>query len=464
MKIDIEKITISGNRILHDVHLEIGKGITLIVGDSGSGKSTLLRELVPGISRVGKCEGTIQFMGQDILSLQPGKIGFISQHPDNQIVCDKVWHELAFGLESMGVPGGVIRNRVAEICTCLGIEGWFMKRVTELSEGEKQKLVLASVLCMAPQVIVMDEPTSMLDPIAARNFWELVIRFHEEHGIRFIIAAHDTEYIYDYADAIYTLQQGTVVAEEHYNSLPEREKIRRHGRGYTEEEVTACEIVPARRETKLLKTLRDIRGSYEGQTVLAVRHLEIHQGINAWIGPNGAGKSTLGKVLAGYFGKKVLPNLVMMPQDVLTIFTKETVRQELDMEADIPLEIEELCASLMERNPLDLSGGEQHLVAVCKFLLKNADYLILDEPTKGVDYQLKRSIERLLQKYARQQTIILITHDLELVGEIAEYVVFLFYGDVASMGEPHHVFEQNVFYKPYITRWNPALLSKEELE
>lgn len=443
--------------------LQIGSGITLIVGDSGSGKSTLLREMVPGISVVGEREGSVQFQGQDILSLKPGKIGFISQHPDNQIVCDTVWHELAFGLESLGKPTAVIRNRVAEISTYLGMESWFMKRVTELSEGEKQKLVLASVLCMTPQVIVMDEPTSMLDPIAARNFWELVIRLNRESEIRFIAAAHDTEYIYDYADAIYTLKQGTIVAEEHENSLPEREKIRRYGRGYTEGEIAASEVIPPARNTKVLQTLRDIRGDYEGQAVLAVRALEIHEGINAWIGPNGAGKSTMGKVLAGYFGKKRLPNLVMMPQDVLTVFTKETVRQELDVEAEIPPEMETLCGDLMDRHPLDLSGGEQHVVAVCKFLLKGADYLILDEPTKGVDYRWKKAIEKLLQEYADRQTIILITHDLELVGDLANYVVFLFYGNVASMGEPHQVFQQNVFYKPYISRINPLFISKEEL-
>lgn len=436
----------------------------MIVGDSGSGKSTLLREMVPGISAIGECEGTVRFLGQDIASLKPGVIGFVSQHPDNQIVCDTVWHELAFGLESLGTATGVIRGRVAEISTCLGMENWFMKPVTDLSEGEKQKLVLASVLCMAPQLIVMDEPTSMLDPIAARSFWELVLRLRQDYDIRFIVAAHDTEYIYDYADAIYTLQAGTIVPEEHTNSLPEREKIRRHGKGYTEGEISASETVPAVRNTAVQQTIRDIRGSYDGQTVLAVGKLEIHQGINAWIGPNGAGKSTLGKVLAGYFGKKKLQNIVMMPQDVLTIFTKETVRQELDVEADIPPEIEKLCGDLMDRHPLDLSGGEQHLVAVCKFLLKCADYLILDEPTKGVDYRWKKSIEKLLQDYGKQQTIIVITHDLELVGDIADYVVFLFYGSVASMGEPHQIFQQNLFYKPYISRLNPAFISKEELE
>lgn len=450
--------------ILHDVHLEIGEGIALIVGDSGSGKSTLLHELIPGISTVGECVGTIQFMGQDISAVKPGQIGFVSQQPDNQIVCDKVWHELAFGLESLGVPSAVIRNRVAEISTCLGIESWFFKNVTDLSEGEKQKLVLASILCMAPKVVVMDEPTSMLDPIAARSFWELVLHLREEYAIRFIIAAHDTEYIYDHVDAIYTLEHGTLVSGEHYNSMPEREKIKRYGKGYSEESVAAYGVAPMGRETRVIQTLHDLRGSYEGQTVLAVRKLEIHQGINAWIGPNGAGKSTLGKVLAGYFGKKKLPHCVMMPQDVLTIFTKETVRQELDMEADIPPEMESLCGEFMDRHPLDLSGGEQHLIAICKFLLKNTEYLILDEPTKGIDYRLKKLVEVLLQKYSQQQNIIVITHDLELVGDIAEFVVFLFYGNVASMGEPHLLFRDNVFYKPYINRWNGALISKEELE
>ena len=193
--IAIEKKKIGEKTILSNIKCSIEEGITLIMGPSGSGKTTLLREMIPRINRVGTLEGKVYYQGVPVDEVPAGTIGYVGQNPDNQLVCDKVWHELAFGLENIAMPAKTIRNRVAEIATYFGIESWFHKGVSELSGGQKQKLALASVICMNPQMVVLDEPTSQLDPISARVFWEMVVRIHEEMGISFVIVEHDSEYI-----------------------------------------------------------------------------------------------------------------------------------------------------------------------------------------------------------------------------------------------------------------------------
>ena len=208
IEIAIEKKEIGRTPILSDIKWTIEEGITLVMGPSGSGKTTLLREMIPRINRVGTLEGTVCYRGIPIDEVPAGTIGYVGQNPDNQLVCDKVWHELAFGLENIAMPAKTIRNRVAEIATYFGIESWFHKGVSELSGGQKQKLALASVICMDPEMVVLDEPTSQLDPISARMFWEMVVRVHEEMGISFVIVEHDSEYIYEKADKVLWLSEG----------------------------------------------------------------------------------------------------------------------------------------------------------------------------------------------------------------------------------------------------------------
>lgn len=195
--------------------------------------------------------------------------------------------------------------------------------------------------------------------------------------------------------------------------------------------------------------------------VLNIPQVTVTKGINCWIGPNGAGKTTLGKMFSGYFGKKMIPNCVMMPQDVLTVFTKDTVRDELETENDISERIEELIAPIAGKNPLDCSGGEQHLTAALKFLMKRAEVVILDEPTKGMDPLMKDEFQKVLEMFRRDKVIILITHDIDFVGEVADHVVFLFEGDVASEGEPHEVLMQNLVYKPQISTVFDCICTKE---
>ncbi|MGN1205543.1 MAG: ABC transporter ATP-binding protein [Eubacterium sp.] len=467
IQIEIEKKTMGQKCILSDIKLDIEEGITLIMGPSGSGKTTLLREMIPRINRVGRLEGKVCYRGTPIDEVSAGTIGYVGQNPENQLVCDKVWHELAFGLENIGMSPKAMRNRVAEIATYFGIESWFHKGIAELSGGQKQKVALASVICMDPEIIVLDEPTSQLDPISARVFWEMVVRVHEEMGISFVIVEHDSEYIYEKADNVIWLCEGTM-GDYQRRFLPWQRRLLDEPQMSSKEvkkrvkklaEETKIEIT--KKSVQGWQKVRNIRKAYGKENVLNIPQITIASGVNCWIGPNGAGKTTLGKMFSGFFGKKMVKRCVMMPQDVLTIFTKDTVRDELDVEDDIPEELMHMIAPIADRNPLDCSGGEQHLAASLKFLMKHADVVILDEPTKGMDPLMKDNFQKVVDMFRLKKQIIIITHDIDLVGEMADYVVFLFGGDVASEGEPHEVLMDNLVYKPQVSTMFDCINIKE---
>ncbi|MBR3787273.1 MAG: ATP-binding cassette domain-containing protein [Firmicutes bacterium] len=204
---------------LNDVSFAIGMGeFVVICGQSGSGKSTLLRNLKPILAPHGKKQGEILFYGQEVDTLdhktQAARIGYVLQNPDSQIVTDKVWHELAFGLESLGMDTKTIRLRVAEMASFFGIQTWFHKDVNHLSGGQKQLLNLASVMAMQPDVLILDEPTSQLDPIAASDFLETVKKINRELGTTVIITEHRLEDVIPMADKAIVLDKGRVIADD----------------------------------------------------------------------------------------------------------------------------------------------------------------------------------------------------------------------------------------------------------
>ncbi len=453
--VNIKRLSIDDHDILHDISLSIEDGITVIAGASGAGKTQFVRRLVPKLSQIGKLDGSITYGGEPIESIRPGTIGFISQNPDNQIVCDKVWHELAFGLESVGMKSDLIRNRVAEVATVFGIDPIFDQATDTLSGGQKQKVVLASVLCMDPDVVVMDEPSSMLDPIATVEFFELVVRLNRDLGVSFIIVEHNLDYILDYADKTIYIEDGTI--SDKVLKTTKQKLIDKLGDPSSRYEVT-------QKRTDINKTVykeKSIRKSF-GAFTLNIPSLEIHEGITCIIGPNGAGKSTLAKYLSGFYGKKKLDSVSLLPQDVLMIFVKDTVREELECIAPIPDYLDEELKLLYDKHPLDISGGEQHLVALAKIMLRGSKLTILDEPTKGMDEDYKVRVKALIDKGFEGRDVIIITHDLEFVAEIADDVIFMFGGDIASQGEAHDVLCSNTMYKPTISKlWKGALRWQE---
>ena len=204
---------------LSHINLKIERGeYVTVCGKSGSGKTTLLRHLKSVLAPHGKTEGEIFFEGKPLkdadLRTQSSRIGYVMQNPDNQIVTDKVWHELAFGLESLGMDQKTIRLRVAEMASYFGIQNWFHRNVTELSGGQKQLLNLASIMAMQPSVLILDEPTSQLDPIAASDFLNTVRKINRELRTTVIITEHRLEDIFYASDKVVVMENGQIIADD----------------------------------------------------------------------------------------------------------------------------------------------------------------------------------------------------------------------------------------------------------
>ena len=379
---------------LKEINLSIDRGEYIAVcGKSGSGKTTLLKHLKSVLSPHGNMEGEIYFEGKPLkesdLRQQSSKIGYVMQNPDNQIVTDKVWHELAFGLESLGIDQKTIRLRVAEMASYFGIQGWFHKNVTELSGGQKQLLNLASIMAMQPTVLILDEPTSQLDPIAAADFLNTVRKINLELGTTVIITEHRLEDIFHAADRVVVMEKGSIIAadephkigeflkaenNEMFAAMPSPVQIYygvendlrcpltvREGRNWLssllkDKEIKIASIEEREEEDEETKvpavTLKEVWFRYEKEApdVLKGVNLQIPRGkIFAIVGGNGTGKSTTlksicnickpyrGQVLID--GKKIdkyksselfKGNLAMLPQDPQSLFVKKTVREDLE--------------------------------------------------------------------------------------------------------------------------------------
>lgn len=224
----------SSRKVLEHVNLNIKEGtLNVIMGRSGCGKSTLLRQLKSVLAPAGEKEGEILYRNIPLRDTdhrtQSQEIGFVMQNPDNQIVTDKVWHELAFGLESLGYDNATIRLRVAEMASYFGIQKWFYKNVSELSGGQKQLLNLASVMAMHPSLLILDEPTSQLDPIAASDFLETVKKINRDIGTTVLLTEHRLQDIIPYADQVFVMDEGTLFMEGTPWEIGTKLKEQHHG-------------------------------------------------------------------------------------------------------------------------------------------------------------------------------------------------------------------------------------------
>lgn len=218
---------------LYQVSMEVEEGsFVVLCGKSGCGKSTLLRQFKSVLASHGEKKGEILYGGQNLedvdLRTQSAEIGYVLQNPDNQIVTDKVWHELAFGLESLGYDTPTIRLRVAEMASYFGIHSWFLKNVSELSGGQKQLLNLASVMAMHPKLLILDEPTSQLDPIAASDFLETVRKINRDIGTTVILTEHRLEDVIPWADKVYVMDKGRMIADGTPNKIGEQLRTMGH--------------------------------------------------------------------------------------------------------------------------------------------------------------------------------------------------------------------------------------------
>ena len=219
---------------LRHVNMEIEEGsFNVLCGKSGCGKSTLLRHFKSVLAPHGEKSGSILYQGVSLDELdqrrQSQEIGYVLQNPENQIVTDKVWHELAFGLESLGYDNSTIRLRVAEMASYFGIHQWFYRNVSELSGGQKQLLNLASVMAMHPKVLILDEPTSQLDPIAASDFLETVKKINRDIGTTVILTEHRLQDVIPWAHQVFVMDKGELITKGKPREIGEELKKQEHG-------------------------------------------------------------------------------------------------------------------------------------------------------------------------------------------------------------------------------------------
>ena len=443
--------------VLRDACLSVGEGeFCLLVGATGSGKSTLLRLAKPEISPGGECFGSVRVHGEDVRALDPvasaRAVGYVFQSPDAQVVCDTVWHELAFGLENLGVPEAEMRRRVAECCNFLGIEPWFRARTSQLSGGQRQVLALASALVMRPRLLLLDEPTSMLDPLAEKRFLGLLFRANRELGVTVVVATHEPSAMVDYATCALELSGGSV-REVPLGALADRPLSVAPGGDApapAERPAPAPSAVPHPAAPAL--SARDVWYRYdrEGGWVLRELDLEVGEGeVRALVGSNGSGKSTLLSVAAGVLRpvrgrvrNRLGASQALLPQSPRALLSRETVLDELAewsrtggyARAEVDAALGRMgLADAPDRHPYDLSGGQQQLLALEKLLLVRPRLLLLDEPTKGLDRAAReRLAERLASARGDGVTVLLATHDTGFVRAVADRVSLMFDGAIAA--------------------------------
>ena len=387
------------NAVEH-VSLSVNSGeFTVVCGESGCGKTTLLKLLKRELTPAGDMTGEIFYKRVPLRELDNKtsacEIGYVLQNPDNQIVTDKVWHELAFGLENMGVPTDVIRRRVGEMASYFGIEDWFRRKTDELSGGQKQLLNLAAVMVMQPEILILDEPTSQLDPIAAADFIATLQKLNRELGLTVILVEHRLEEVFPIADKVLVMENGGVllydapgnigaslagIRRDHpmmfglpsavriYNALNIKDDCPltvREGRGFLQKYFADTDYQPEYPvycpNDDIVIELKNVWFRYERDLpdILRATSLRVHRGeIYCILGGNGTGKTTMLNVISGlnkaYRGKVLIDGkpikeykgnslyrkkLAYLPQNPQTVFIKDTVREDFTeiLEAlDIP--------------------------------------------------------------------------------------------------------------------------------
>ena len=484
--------------------IEQGAFVTLC-GVSGCGKSTLLRCLKPSIRPFGEMSGTVLFEGKPIDGLdrrrESAEIGFVAQNPDNAIVTDKVRHELVFSLESLGTPNAEMRRKAAEISAFFGIDEWFHKSVSELSGGQKQLLCLAAVMISEPKLLILDEPTAQLDPIAAQSFISALRRVNKELGTTVIISEHRLEEVLPISDSVIVMDKGEIKAQGSVadcaralsgfgmlRAMPSPMRIYAavdgsgavtaksgtvpltvsEGRAWLQERGEKQPFLPIKPDKgreiseESVITLKDVWFRYDknGADVLKGVNLEIKQGeIFAILGGNGTGKTTALSVISGanrpYKGRVKTAEgkrVVSLPQNPQLLFEHESVEDELTrMGADEELvkSVAKFCklGEHYEKHPYDLSGGEAQRLALAKVLLTEPDIILLDEPSKGMDAEFKHGLSKMLKRLTQQGiTVVMVSHDVELCMETADECALFFDGEALSAARTREFFRGNSFY------------------
>lgn len=503
---------------VNNVTFSVEKGdFVVLCGSSGSGKSTLLRLLKYDIAPHGTIEGKVRYKSlpiEDYSLLERSKeIGMVFQNPDNQMVMDTVMDELLFGLENMNISTAEMRKKIAEMVHFFDLGNILTKKTEELSGGQKQMINLASVLLLDPDVLLLDEPTAQLDPIAAKNFITTLHQLNEEFGMTIIIAEHRLEELFSIANKVVILEEGTlihtgetkkVIGELADNSrlknyLPTASQLYLSYKGDIQHNEIPLNVKEAkqwleqqtivekgikrgkREKSKELLQLNKIDYQYTryAPRVLNNLSLSIHErDIHAVLGSNGSGKSTLLKIISGILkpqhgkiemnGKKLKAidpkRIGYLPQNPELFFLHDTLWKEYMTIAEA-FEIqhaEEYVNQLLhkfqltpfkDRHPYDLSGGQLQKAALLGSLIVKPRILLIDEPTKGLDPDSKKHLGSLLQDLTREGvTIVMVTHDVEFAASYATKCSMLFQGQITITEDTESFFRGNLYYTTVMNR------------
>ena len=451
------------SKVIEDFSCKVYAGqISLLLGPTGSGKSTILSLIKPEIAPQGKQDGSIIVCGQEVSTMTQAQsvdtIAFVPQAASRALVCETPLKELAFGLENRGVSEKEMRRRIFETVSFFGMEPLLHKRNCELSGGEQQLVALAAALVMRPKLLLLDEPTSQLDPFAQKNFTALLERVARELNVAVLVATHDITAFEHLADARICLD----------GEKPDALQADGSSRQALCPRSSASNQASTVADNSPVLEFSAVTFAYpqSEQLVLNKCSLEVAgREIRALVGGNGSGKSTLLKLVAGILRPRrgrvynqLQQSQGYIPQNPELLFTCQSVGEELaqwqqsgaysDQDIQDLLKASGLLArttyqKLMSSHPYDLSGGQQQLLALVKVMLTKARLLILDEPTKGLDAPTKEAVINLLS-YAQAEgtTILVATHDMQLISRVADNVSLVFDGQI-SLTEPTSEFFAN---------------------
>ena len=501
----------STTTVLEILNVTIAEGeLVLVIGPTGSGKSSLLR-LINGLvphHTGGILAGDISVNGISTQLTKPGGmahlIGIVGQNPANGFVADTVEEELAFGMEVLNLPNDVMRKRVEEILDLLSLAALRNRSIATLSGGEQQRVAIGAALVTHPKVLVLDEPTSALDPIAAEEVLSILHRLVHDLGLTVVIAEHKLERVIQFADRIvYINGDGAAnvgTPEEILMQSPIAPPIVHLARalGMTEIGTTVREMrrmttdirqiqsshlaEPAVKGTDTIFSFEKLTVSYDNKIALNSISSTIFAGeIVAVMGRNGAGKSSLLKAIAGVsrphagkvsllgadpfdlHGKKRREKIGFIPQEPSDLLYGQSVKIECE-QADRDNELAEgtthqvlqqlVPGISLSTHPRDLSEGQRLGLALSVVLSSNPAVLILDEPTRGLDYEAKNELTRMLIHFAStfDKAVLLATHDVELVAELASRVVFIADGDIVADGSTLDVLLSSPAFAPQVAK------------
>ena len=444
---------------LRNVSLTIAEGeCVLLCGESGSGKTTvtrLINGLIPHFYE-GKMEGCTMVNGLNVTEAElydtARIVGSVFQNPRSQFFCVDTTSELAFGCENMGMPEGEILSRVDEAAKELNIEKLLGRSIFELSGGEKQKISCASVSALRPEVMVLDEPTSNLDVHAIEELKQTLLGW-KAAGKTIVIAEHRLSWLRDLCDRVICMKDGQVAFDLSMQAFTQYSTEQLHQMGLR----SLCDenIAPVQNSVPETETmqLQNFCFSYDGTPVLNIPHLSLPlNGIIALVGPNGAGKSTFSRCLCGlekkfkgqvkingqlWKNRQLLKNCYMVMQDVNHQLFCETVADEVQLgmrsenRSDVERVLEMLdLSNLRERHPMSLSGGQKQRVAIASAILAGKEILIFDEPTSGLDFRHMEQTAALLSSLKGKQTVLIVTHDPELIQRCCDHIVCIENGTV----------------------------------